>query len=415
MIRRLQIKFVIINMTMVTIMLSVIFGLIYNSTKANLENESISMMKTIAAEPFRLGGPGEPSPELRLPYFTLQLGINAELVSVGGGYYDLSDKELLKNLIDESLRHRRETGVVEEYKLRFCRVATPRGIFLVFSDMSSEISTLSNLIRTLLIIGLLSFLGFLAISIFLSKWAVRPVAAAWQRQKQFIADASHELKTPLTVIMTNAELLREQECTQADRSVFSQSILEMSRQMKLLVEKMLELAKSEADQTRQQVMPVDFSRLVLDETISFEGVFVEKGLTVESCVEPGITVSGNPQALQQLAGILLDNARKYSAPGGETMVRLFGTGHGKCHLRVSNPGAEIPPEELKKIFRRFYRLDQARSRDGSFGLGLSIAENIVTRHKGRIWAESAGGRNTFIVELRQSCSKQWPTRPQQDP
>ena len=400
MIRKLQIKFVIINMTMVTIMLCVMFGLVYNSTKTNLENESISMMKSIGANPFQLGRPNEQSPDLRLPYFTLQLGLRGELVSTGGGYYDLSDKEFLKDLIDESVGSRRDTGIVEAHNLRFCRIATPRGTVLVFSDMSSENNTLDNLLKNSLLIGALSFLAFLVISIFLSRWAVKPVAAAWLQQKQFVADASHELKTPLTVIMTNAELLQSSEYDETERKTFSQSILLMGQQMKSLVENMLELAKSDAEQTKQKMKPVNLSKLILDTAISFEGVFIEKGLTVESSVEPGIIVRGNEQAMQQVVDILLDNAQKYSAPGGETSVRLYSSGQGKCQLKVSNPGAEIPPEDLKKIFQRFYRMDKARRRDGSFGLGLSIAESIVTQHGGRIWAESKDGTNTFIVELR---------------
>ena len=163
---------------------------------------------------------------------------------------------------------------------------------------------------------------------------------------------------------------------------------------------MLELAKSDAEQTAQRMGPVDLSKLILDSAISFEGVFVEKGMTVESTVEPGITVHGCEQTLQQVVDILLDNAQKYSAPGGNTAVYLYSCGQGKCQLKVSNPGAEILAEDLKKIFQRFYRLDKARSRDGSFGLRLSIAESVVAQHKGKIWAESKDGMNTFIVELR---------------
>ena len=402
MIRKLQIKFVVINMVMVTAMLCVIFGLVYNFTRSNLEAESISMMKTIAANPFQQGRPSEQSPELRLPYFTLQLGPQGELISTGGGYYDLSDKYFLKDLIDESVGSRRETGIVEKHNLRFCRVATPMGTVLVFSDMSSENSTLNHLLKHSLIIGSFSFWVFFCISVFLSRWAVRPVAAAWLQQKQFVADASHELKTPLTVIMTNADLLQSDDYDEADRTSFSQSILLMSRQMKLLVEKMLELAKSDAEQAKQQLNPVDLSRLVLDMSISFEGVFADKGLTLESSVEPGITVRGNESALGQVTDILLDNAQKYSYPGGKTFVRLYSIGHSKCLLEVSNPGAEIPQEELKNIFRRFYRMDKARSRDGSFGLGLSIAESIIIQHKGKIWAESKRGINTFVVELHKT-------------
>ena len=400
MIRKLQVKFILINMTMVTVMLCVIFGLVYHFTRSNLESESIGMMKTIAADPLRLGRPNEQSPDLRLPYFTLQVGIKGEIVATGGGYYDLSDREFLEDLIDVSFDSQCEFGILEEHNLRFCRVTTPVGTTLVFSDMSSENNTLDNLVRSSLLIGILSFLGFLVVSIFLSRWAVKPVAAAWLQQKQFVADASHELKTPLTVIMTNAELLQNDEYEGVERKAFSQSILIMSQQMKTLVEKLLELAKSDAEQTKQQMQPVDLSKLILDTAISFEGVFIEKGLMVESEVELGITVKGNEQALQQVADILLDNAQKYSFPGGETTVRLYSTGYGKCQLKVSNPGAEILPEDLRKIFQRFYRMDKARSRDGSFGLGLSIAESIVAQHKGSIWAESKDGINTFIVELR---------------
>lgn len=400
MIRKLQIKFVMINMTMITAMLCIIFSLVYTFTQSNLETESISMMKTIAADPFRLGRPNDPPSDIKLPYFTLQLDIKGELVSTGGGYYDLSDKEFLTDLIEESVGSRRESGVITDHNLRFCRVERPQGTILVFSDISSESSALAALIRNSVIIGIFAFLAFLAISIFLSRWAVKPVAAAWLQQKQFVADASHELKTPLTVIMTNAELLQGEDYDDAERETFSQSILLMSRQMKLLVEKMLELAKSDAEQTKRQIKPVNLSSLILDTVISFEGVFVEKGLTVESSVESEIMVLGNEQALQQMADILLDNAQKYSSPNSETTVRLYSSGHGKCQLSVSNPGAEIPQEDLKKIFQRFYRMDKARSRDGSFGLGLSIAESIVTQHKGKIWAESKDGLNTFVVELR---------------
>ena len=400
MIRKLQIKFVIINMTMVTLMLCIIFALVYNSTKINLETQSISMMRSIAADPFQLGRPNEQTPELKLPHFTLELGMKGELISTGGGYYDLSDKEFLKYLIDEAVSSRQETGVVPQHGLRFCRVSTTRGTVLVFADMSSENSTLDSLLRTSLIIGFLSFLGFLAISVFLSRWAVKPVANAWLQQKQFVADASHELKTPLTVIMTNAELLQNDGYEERERKQFSQSILTMSQQMKSLVEKLLELARSDSEQTKQPMRSVDLSKLILDTALSFEGVFVEKGLTVVSNVEPGITVRGNAQALGQVADILLDNAQKYSSPGGETTVRLYSSGQGKCRLTVSDPGAEISSEDLQKIFRRFYRTDKARSRDGSFGLGLSIAESIVVQHKGRIWAESRDGINTFVVELR---------------
>lgn len=400
MLKKLQRKFVVINMTMVTTMLFVIFCLVYHFTQRNLEMENISMMKAIAANPFHVDHPDNPSSELKLPFFILQLGIEGELVSAGGGYYDLSDWIFLRSLIEESNQSRQETGVIEEHNLRYLRVKMPRETILVFSDISSERNTLTHLLQSCAVIGLISFFVFLGISIFLAKWAVKPVAKAWQQQKQFIADASHELKTPLTVVMTNTELLQCDGYNDMERKQFLQNIALMSQQMKRLIEKMLELAKTDNQQTTLPMGACNLSKLVLDAAIFFEGVFVEKGLWLESSVEPDINVWGNEESLRQLIDILLDNAQKYSYADSVAHICLYSSDRRKCCIKVSNCGTPIPQQELTSIFQRFYRTDKARSRDGGFGLGLSIAENIVTQHSGKIWAESQEGINSFFVELR---------------
>ena len=399
MIKKLRIKFVVINMAMMTVMLCVIFGMLYNFTKNSLVSESVSMMKTIASNPFQTGRPGEYPSDLQLPYFSLQIGPRGELLSTGGGYYDLSDMEFLGELIADTLGSGQETGVIEEHNLRFYQAPNPAGTVLVFADMSSEQNTLENLLQTSLFIGFLSFGSLLLISIVLSRWSIRPVEKAWVQQKQFVADASHELKTPLTVIMTNSELLQSPDYTSEDKEQFSKSILAMAHQMRYLVERMLELARADNQQKQLTLIPINFSKVIADAAISFEGVFFEKGLSLDSRIEPDICVSGNVQALQQVVDILLDNARKYSHDAGQTVVRLYSTGYNKCRLSVTNPGPEIAQKDLTNIFRRFYRADKARSRDGSFGLGLPIAQNIIDQHHGKIWAESRSGFNTFTVEL----------------
>ena len=141
------------------------------------------------------------------------------------------------------------------------------------------------------------------------------------------------------------------------------------------------------------------SRLVAQAALPFEALFFEKGLTLSCQVEEGIAVQGSPGHLTQVVEILLDNAQKYSNPSGKVAVRLTRQHRGHCLLTVSNPGPALSPQQLRDIFKRFYRVDQARSRNGSFGLGLSIAQAIVTEHKGRIWAESSGGVNIFSVQL----------------
>ena len=232
MIKKLRFKFVLINMSIVTIMLCVILGLVFYFTSANLEQESLRMMQDIAQQPFQLGVPGELDENVRLPFFTLQLNPRGELVSTGGGYYDLSDSAFLNDLIRDVFSSPKSFGVLTKYNLRYYRVDTPLRPCVVFADISSERTTLDHLLQTCLIIGGLGFLLFLWGSIVLSRWAVKPVEQAWKQQQQFVADASHELKTPLTVIMTNAELLQNSEYNPEKKEKFVQGILTMSGQMK---------------------------------------------------------------------------------------------------------------------------------------------------------------------------------------
>lgn len=399
MIKKLRLKFILVNMGIVTLMLCVIFGLVMYFTRANLEQESINMMKNIAREPFQLGIPNELGDDVRLPYFIIQLGYHGELMATGGGYYDLSDREFLDDLIDITISSPKAFAVIDEYNLRYYRLDTPLHHLLVFSDISSERSTLNNMRRSCLVIGGVSFLVFLGISILLSKWAVRPVELAWKQQRQFVADASHELKTPLTVIITNAELAQSPEFDAESRQKFLSSILTMSRQMRGLIEKMLMLARADNTDSKEKFDVVDFSRLLSDALLPFEPVFFEKGLTLNAQINKDIKVSGDEGQLCQVVDVLLDNAQKYSKEGGMTWVTLKRHRKGRCLLTVANEGERIPPEDVKNIFKRFYCVDRARSRTGSFGLGLSIAESIVTRHRGRIWAESGDEVNYFYVEL----------------
>ena len=259
------------------------------------------------------------------------------------------------------------------------------------------------MIRTFAIIGSAAFLVFLGISILMARWAVKPVARAWEQQKQFVADASHELKTPLTVILTDAELLQDPNCAQEERVQLSESILTMSSQMRGLVENLLDLARIDDGSVAQEFSSAALSDIVQETVMLFEPVFFEKGLLLRSEIEAGIQLSGSPAHLKQLVNILMDNAGKYSESGGETLVKLSRGTHKSCLLEVSNPGEPIREEDMKNIFKRFYRADKARTMNQSYGLGLSIAQSIAEEHRGKIWAASEGGFNRFFVEL--PCQK----------
>lgn len=399
MLRKLRIQFVVVIMAIVTAMLCLVFGMLYHFTQENMENESISMMQSVATDPFQPARPDNSSSDLRLPYFMLQIGPQGEIIATGGGYYDLSDKETLNDLIEAVFETREQTGIIEEYNLRFCRTVTRTGQCLVFTDITSEQSTLRNLAKNCFALGVLCFCVFLVISILLSIWMVKPVDRAWKQQRQFVADASHELKTPLTVIMANAEMLQSPDYDTESKMQFSSSILTMSRHMRTLAERLLDLARVDNEQEKMIFSSLDFSHLVKKALLPFEPLLFEKGLCLSSQVQEGIIVSGSEQYLYQVLDILLDNTQKYTAYQGEVSVRLERMNKHLCRLAVANSGDAISNEDLKNIFKRFYRVDKARRRDGSFGLGLPIAESIVLAHHGRIWAESKNGFNTFYVEL----------------
>ena len=395
MLKRLRLKFVCITMAIVTVMLCVIFATVLMMTASNLEQQSVQLLRTVASEPMPFGRPGERPEQVRLPYFTLGIGKNGNVNVIGGDSFDLSDEAFLHDILKSAVQAKDDVGVLVQYDLRFYRTADPMGQRII----SSERQTMRSLMLTCLAISTASFALLLGVSFLLARWAVRPVEQAWQEQRQFVADASHELKTPLTVILTNAELLQQESEDVQQRQRFAGSIHTMAQQMRGLVESLLELARVDNGAVKAAFSPVDLSTAVNDALLPFEAVFFEGEKQLESDIEPGVTVQGSAAYLRQVVEILLDNANKYAFPGTEVHIALRKSGSRECILSVTNLGDQISQEELKNIFKRFYRVDKVRTMNRSYGLGLSIANAIVSDHRGKIWAESIGGKNTFFVQL----------------
>ncbi len=398
MIRKLRIKFVCVIMVIVMLMLGGILGVVIHFTGQSMEMQSISMMRTIAASPFQQGSLGKPSEEVRLPFFTVQISSRGDLITASGGYFDLTDREYIQEIVNAALLSDRETGELDEHDLRYLKSASPIGFTIVFSDTTTEAATLKNLFYSCFAIFFVAMAVFLGISVLLSHWVIKPVATAWDQQRQFVADASHELKTPLAVIMANAELMQNDDTGEADRKKFSHNILSTTYQMRSLVENMLEMARVDNGTLKMKFANLDFSQLVSDAILSFQLLYEEKGMGLRCAVTEGICLHGSEQHLYQVLDVLLDNALKYSTPNGMVSVDLTQSGR-VCTLAVASPGEPISKEDLKNIFKRFYRADKARAMNGSYGLGLAIAESVVEAHKGKIWAESKDGYNIFFVQL----------------
>lgn len=263
---------------------------------------------------------------------------------------------------------------------------------IAFVSDNNLTGAMRSLTLTSLMVGVAALALLFGISLFLADWALRPVERVWNQQKQFISDASHELKTPLTVILANLSILRRH----GDETVNSQrkwitSTEDEAQRMKGLVEDLLTLARlDEAGQTAPlpEMSDVDMSDLVTGELLTFEPVAFERGVELESEIAPCIIVRGDAGKLRQLTAILADNACKYAGIGGSVRVTLCEI-DGRAQLSVQNTGDVIPPEQLSHVFERFYRADKARTGSKSgYGLGLAIAAGIARLHGGEISAAS---------------------------
>lgn len=400
MIEKLRRKFICVIMAIVMVLMGIVLGVVIHFTYQSLEIQSVSMMRAVASIPFDKGKPG-PHPEHvdRPAAFVVQINELGEIVVVeDGGSFIPSDGDFIQRIVRRVLDSDQESGKLKELDLRFLRARNPMGITIVFTDTGTENATMRSLVLISVGIYFAAMLVFLTITIGLSHWVIKPVETAWEQQRQFVADASHELKTPLSVIMANAELLENEQTSGEELRKFSGNILSMTYQMRSLVENMLEMARVDNGNVKLQFTALDLSQLVSDAALSFGLLYEERGLGLEWSVPEGITLNGSEQHLYQVMDVLLDNALKYSAPGGTVRVELA-TCCRNCLLSVASPGDPISREDLKNIFKRFYRADRARAINGSYGLGLSIAESIVEAHKGKIWAQSENGVNTFFVQL----------------
>lgn len=386
MIRSLRRKFIAMTMAVFTALLCVIFGLVIHFTGQNLQTESVRFLRSAAADPLQPGPPGQ----VRQPCFIIRANPWGQSIQSTGGF-DLSDEQMLSDIVALAASAPEPLGVLDQYDLRYFRSQSPTELTLVFMDISAERAAMRNLRLTCAGIGLLALGLFWAVSFLLARWAVRPVERAWEEQRQFVSDASHELKTPLTVILTSAELMQTDPDPQHPRS-----ILAMSRRMRELVESLLELARVDNGAVRAAFGELDLSALVADELLPFEPLYFECGLTLESQLEEGLHISGSDRHLRQVLTILLDNALRYSPENAAVRVELTRQGSSAL-LTVANPG-ELTREQCRSIFRRFYRADPARTAGGS-GLGLAIAQGIVADHGGKIWADSREGTVTLNVSL----------------
>ncbi len=394
MIRKLRLKIVGISVIAVAVLLVCVLAVVALSTRNQMVRTSESRLREALDGPTMSGNlPGSGG---GLPCFVADVYTDGTVRLAGSGYYDLDDEDLILSIVQDALSRDGQEGVLQDYSLRFMRRTGTLGVRLAFIDCTQEQTSIRSLLLRMGGASLAALLVLTGVSYWLASFAVKPVQRAWQEQKQFLSDASHELKTPLTVILSSAELAASE--TDGEKSKqYLDNIHAESLRMKDLVEDMLTLARAESG-TKLPEEAVDLSDTVLESALVFEPVAFESGKTLEYTVQPELTVSGRGGQLRQVADILLDNAVKYAEAGSPIQISLRKEGRNAV-LWVENRGETIPPEKLPHLFDRFYRVDESRTGGESFGLGLAIARTIVQGHRGSIGCTSAEGVTRFTVTL----------------
>jgi len=416
MIKTLRKKFVMINMLLVFIVLFIVFFSLAVSNIRRAKSETfVALQMTLggrlvtAARAFPINevtsGRTQVMPQAatqvtfyHMPsalvildeYGELEL-FRAEAMSVS---MDIINEvvELVKDSEDD-------IGIVKKYNLQYLKRNEGGKTLLGFVELSAEQTNIRRAIFASTIMGSLAMAGFFAVSLFLSKWALKPVEKAWEQQRRFVSDASHELRTPLTVILANMGILKSNnEDTVKSQIKWVNNTHDEAARMKELVDNLLFLAKNDDTDTKIVYDEVDFSDTVLTIALSMESVAYEKNIAIETdSIDLGLKVSGSSEQLKRLVMILLDNAVKYSDENSRIPIKLYKES-GKAILKISNNGSLLPAENIPHIFDRFYRVDESRSKEG-YGLGLSIAKSIVANHNGTISAEADNNLTVLSVIL----------------
>lgn len=310
--------------------------------------------------------------------------------------------------IDKDDREIYENSQLETYAYEIIESKSRRGVkgsliymvaekedytLVAFMDNTVMQESMLTLFRYTLVFGSVVIVVLFFVAVYLAKRIVKPLEESYQKQKQFISDAGHELKTPVSVVSANAELLSRE----LGENQWLANIQYENQRMGKLVGQLLELARTENVQA--QTERLDLSRLVGGEALPFESVAFEKGLVLNCEIADNLFVEGNSGQLKQLVSILIDNAVSHSK-GGKEITLILKEEHGHPKLSVINYGDEIPQEQLKHLFDRFYRTDAARNgEDKHYGIGLAIAKAIVAAHKGKINVLCYDGKVEFAVRL----------------
>lgn len=422
--RKLRDRFLIVNLVTIVIIMLVAFSTIYTITYRQVQREiGMDLERTTnmyqdgvnggdprggAANGSPLGGPpidggfgGNGTPPQRSVSFMLRTDTAGALTETESRF-SMTDEFYTAALGQaEDIGRDRGDFTLDDSRWTYRRVQTDNGAMYVFIDTTTRQEILKTLIYAFSAVGLAMLVVLFFFSRFFANRSIAPVREAFEKQKQFIGDASHELKTPLAVINTNADVLlanREESIRSQEKWLLY--IKSETERMAKLTGDLLYLTEMDDSRMRMVQSRFDLSDAVENVMLTMEAVIFEKDLSLEYEIEPGLSLVGSREQIAQVTMILLDNAIKYAGSRGAITVSLKRE-NGEIALAVTNTGEGIPAEHLPRVFDRFYRTDPSRTRSqGGHGLGLAIAKSIVEQNKGRIFTASIPGEiTTFTLEF----------------
>lgn len=384
-------------MSLLTTVFIAIFGTIFVISSVNMNKEISRTLYSLIYNAPKVG----PS----ITFITLEIDQNGTLVKQAQSFNTEVDNIILKNAADTILNSKDNSGIISicnsNYSYLKSTNSNTKITKIALIDRSNYQVLIYQLLKSFLLVGVLSLIILFIISIYFTNKSIKPIKEAFDKQKQFIADASHELKTPITIIKTNTSLvLSNPNDTIKHQAKWINYINSQTDRMSKLIDEMLSLAKLDAQENNIILVPINISKVIESMILMFDAIIYENNINLETTISRDVFVNGDKENLKKLFSILMDNAIKHTNKNGTLSIKLI-TDKNKVKIIVKNTGKGIAKENLEKIFDRYYRSDDSRLREtGGYGLGLAIAKSIVSKHKGKIYAQSTLNKDTsFIVEL----------------
>lgn len=404
MLKKLRIKFIIVSMVATLLVLTAIISFINIRNYVNINETADRTLQVLKDNDGRFPMEKKEPPKGISPeapyetrYFTVTFDSEGNVVAIDTRNIAAINDDVAKEYAEKLYAKNKEKGFIKDYK--YIETTTTNGDKMyIFLDCSRSLRTFREFLSASIIISIAGLFVVLVLVVIFSKIIMKPVAETYQKQKQFITDANHELKTPLTIINASCEIL-ELEMNNTENE-WTNTIKEQVARLTELTNKLVFLSRMDEENNKISMTDFSLSEVIEEAVKPYYTLALSKGKKIATDIEANVTLNGDMEMIKQAISLLLDNAIKYSDEEGNITIKLSKSGRNK-KIIVSNTTTGVPTGDLSQLFERFYRLDKSRnSETGGHGIGLSVVKSIINLHKGKIIANSNDGKTiNFIITL----------------